>query len=123
MTPISNHKTFPNVSFIFTDHFVERMKTRLPADFEFPPVGSFVRLLTVEDTLQEKRMLLLLVKGGAIVCRWHGPLNQIVVITAYDDDQLHRLQARRNSRFMPVNSRCYEVASIVLPAKTMVNAA
>jgi hypothetical protein len=103
----------PPLVMIMTDHAVLRMRERMPDDFAFPAIGTYIRLLTMKDTLHDNDLALLRLKGGVILGKWKR--NALIVVTMFSNSTFHRLQQRQKSRFQPVDSACYLVDQILYP--------
>jgi len=114
-------RAIPSASIVLTEHALIRMKERIPG-FELPEIGSFVRLLTMRDTFHDKTLIVLRVKGGAILGKWTKD-NKFIVVTVFSEQTFHNLQKRAKSRFIPVDTHGYEIAEIIYPkAEVMTNA-
>lgn len=106
-------KAVPSLVFIMTDHSVLRMKERMPDNFTLPVVGSYVRLLTMRDTYHNKNLIVLRVKGGAIIGKWNR--KHLIIVTMFSEEAFHKFQLRQKSRFIPLETACYQVTEIMTP--------
>ena len=104
----------PSLIIILTDHAILRMRERMPVDFSLPDPGSYVRLLTMQDTFHDKKLILLKVRGGAVMGRWNR--ERLIVVTMFSEETFHRFQKRNKSRFLPLDTACYRVAEVITPA-------
>lgn len=110
----------PPLIIILTDHAIIRMRERMPTDFTLPEIGTYVRLLTIQDTYHNKELILLRVKGGAVMGRWNR--DRLIVVTMFSEETFHRFQKRNKSRFLPLDTACYQVTNIIVPTKAVASA-
>jgi hypothetical protein len=113
MKPKLQPKGTPALNVIMTEHAVLRMRERMPDDFTFPTIGSYVRLLTMQDTYHDLNLELLRLKGGIVIGKWNG--SHLAVVTMFSEKTFHRFQKRQKSRFQPLNTTCYLLNNIIFP--------
>jgi hypothetical protein len=101
------------ITFVITGHSRQRINERMPSGFEMPPAGSYVRLIKVKDTLYNRETYIVRVKGGAIIGQWTSGKYKLLIVTVFDEKTLNRLQKRKSSRFLPLESECFEVIGTI----------
>ena len=109
--------TIPSLRLVLTDHAVERMTGRMPIGFALPDTGAFIRPMTVKDTYRNVELIVVRLKGGVIICKWND--GSLVVVTMLTDETFHKLQQRRNSRFMPIKTACFQVTEVLIAPRSL----
>lgn len=93
-----------------THHAQVRMKERMPLEFTLPEVNTDIRLLSARDTLHNKNLRLMLVRGGVVICKKAG--DSLIVLTMFSNTKFARFQQRIKSRFIPFASECFTIDGI-----------
>jgi len=100
------------VGFVLSDHFLLRLKEHYPDSCGFPKTGSFVRLVTMMDTLRHHDITVLKISGGGTaIVRWLDK-DTLIVVTVLSKKDFNRDQLQSVSRFMPISTVCVEVGRI-----------
>lgn len=105
-----------NVRLIMTHHAQLRMKERMPEDFSLPSVNTHIRLMLAKDTLYDKHLRLLLVRGGVILCK--KVQEKLIVLTVFSASRFARFQKRFKSRFIPFSSECFMLEGVEIAVDT-----
>lgn len=106
-------RSVQRVMLIMTDHAVARMKERMPVSFALPAPETYIRLLTMRDTFHQKDLAVLRLRGGMVIGKQTS--EKLVIVTMFAEDTFHRFQQRQKSRFIPLDTACYQIATIIGP--------
>jgi hypothetical protein len=98
------------VSLVLTRHFHKRLE-RVNGKDILPVVGAYVRMMEVQDTLHNRKVWVLKIREGAVLAKWSG-VYKLMLLTVLTTKILDRLQHRKISRFVPLETICLEIDQI-----------
>ena len=105
-----------SVRLIITQHAQIRIKERMPEDFSLPLVNTYIRLMSAKDTLYNKHLRLLIVRGGVVICK--KVREKLIVLTVFSAIRFAKFQKRLKSRFIPFASECFFLNGVEVAVAT-----